>query len=391
MGMENASTSFWSQMYQAGAISSKSFSLCFSRPQAVDVEAGALTLGGSDRRLHQSDMVFAPLQKQGNAFYTVILRKMYLRSGHPRTANATDYQYRLLKVKELALNRGQVIVDSGTTDTYFSRAIQTEFKRAWKELTGKDYTQKGQTMTQEEILAMPSVVLQIAGDEGRNGALRRSAATPVSGLAELIDPDHPHDMIWIIPPTHFFEYDEAKQEYSAGVYINLESGSVLGGNAIMGHDVYFDIGNGVIGIAESDCNYTGLVQSQYNVTLVDPVVDSEASQDFGDVNSASSSGDFGDEGQGEAIEAEKIPEICASFSCRMGVVVGVASLVAALLIVRRSSMSSQIEYTLPGELELQYPELTDSDPDGRYVDSLGRDESLENSFDLDEVPTRTVT
>jgi Eukaryotic aspartyl protease len=388
MGMENASTSFWNQMYQAGVISSKSFSLCFSRPQAVDVEAGALTLGGSDRRLHQSDMVFAPLQKQGNAFYTVVLRKMHLRSGHPRTANATDYQYRLLKVKELALNRGQVIVDSGTTDTYFSRAIQTEFKRAWKELTGKDYTQKGQTMTQEEILDMPSVVLQIAGDEGRNGALRRSATAHVSGLAELIDPDHPHDMIWIIPPTHFFEYDEAKQEYSAGVYINQESGSVLGGNAIMGHDVYFDIGNGVIGIAESDCNYTSLVQSQYNVTLVDTVVDPQASQNPGDNESESSSWDLGNE---EQVDAENILGICASFSCQLGVVAGLVSLVVVAFIVRRSLRSSQIEYALPGELELQDPELRDGDPDGRYVDSPGRDESLENSFDLDEVPTRTVT
>ena len=32
-----------------------------------------------------------------------------------------------------------VIVDLGTTDTYFNRAIANEFKRVWKELVGRNF------------------------------------------------------------------------------------------------------------------------------------------------------------------------------------------------------------------------------------------------------------
>ena len=32
-----------------------------------------------------------------------------------------------------------IIVDLGTTDTYFNREIANEFKRVWKELVGRNF------------------------------------------------------------------------------------------------------------------------------------------------------------------------------------------------------------------------------------------------------------
>jgi hypothetical protein len=57
------------------------------------------------------------------------------------------------------------------------------------------------------------------------------------------------------------EYDAASDKYIARFYVNEKSGSVLGGNAIMGHDVLFDIDNDRIGWAESSCDYTSLITS----------------------------------------------------------------------------------------------------------------------------------
>jgi hypothetical protein len=53
----------------------------------------------------------------------------------------------------------------------------------------------------------------------------------------------------------------------------------------------------------------------------------------------------------------------------MGVMAGMVSLVAASIVCRTFPLL-QIEYALPGELELQDPELTDSEPHSRYVGGM---------------------
>jgi Eukaryotic aspartyl protease len=413
MGLENDGTSFWKQMFKAKAIKSPSFSLCYSRPAAADregTEAGAMTMGGTDDRLHKTDMVFAPLQKQATSFYVVRLRKMYLRDGSggtsakPENVNA---KYRLLNVDEDSLNRGQVIVDSGTTDTYFNNAIKSEFKKAWKEHTGKDYTQNGLKLSAEDFKTMPSVVLQIAGDETRNGALQAASSSPVPGLAGAIDPDHPNDMILVVPPTHYFEYDSETKEYIARFYIDERGGSVLGGNSIMGHDMFFDMKNEIMGVSESDCDYTSLLESHYNVTLLKPLVDPKA--DKGDNatydhlpntvpvdKNGDLAGDGGDGGneEGGGVVEEEFTGACSALSCQMGFLVGVIVMVAvvAMLIVRRSFSSSQIEYALPGEMELQDGVINGSDDHasngkkGGYLDGpeYRNHETVGNSFESDE-------
>jgi hypothetical protein len=270
MGLANDDGSFWKQMYEAKEIESQSFSLCFGGSAAADPEgtkSGTMTMGGTDDRLHKTPMVFAPLQ--GSWFYTVRLRKMYLRDGSgglsvmPENANAT---YRLLNVDEESLNYGGIIVDSGTTDTFFSSVIRSEFTEAWTEFTGMQYTQNGLALTDDDLKAMPSVILQIVGDKTRNLALNSTASFPVAGLAGSIDPDNPDDMILIVPPTHYLEYDDAMNQYIPRIYMDESSGSVLGSNTIMGHDVYFDLDNNIIGVSESDCNYSSLLESHNNVT-----------------------------------------------------------------------------------------------------------------------------
>jgi hypothetical protein len=128
-------------------------------------------------------------------------------------------------------------------------------------LTGKAYSHNPVDLTEEELNALPTILIQIAGDEAYNqGLFKNQDPAKVPGLAKAVDPDHPYDIIWAVPPSHYMEWDTKQNKYIARFYVDESSGSVLGGNAMMGHDVYFNIDEQRIGLAESDCDYTNLIK-----------------------------------------------------------------------------------------------------------------------------------
>jgi hypothetical protein len=80
-------------------------------------ESGAMSLGGTDTRLHDTPLVYTPFESS-NGFYVVHIRKIYLRAGGGGlSALSKDASIRVLQVDvdENTLNMGHVIVDSGTT------------------------------------------------------------------------------------------------------------------------------------------------------------------------------------------------------------------------------------------------------------------------------------
>eukprot|EP00957_Ditylum_brightwellii_P058272 4418430-Ditylum_brightwellii.AAC.1 len=136
MGMDNGNNAFWRQMSSASAVDERQFSLCFSKQPEASKEgtlAGTLTMGGVDPRLHETPMVYAK-NLHATGFYTVRLRNIYLREGGGQTALSEDLlKVRRISISENDLNSGEVIVDSGTTDTYFVSRLATPFKEAWKQ------------------------------------------------------------------------------------------------------------------------------------------------------------------------------------------------------------------------------------------------------------------
>ena len=253
-------------MHDGGKLKKRQFALCYSRQPTSTregTEAGALTFGGPDTRLHTSPMVYSGGKKEGAGFFNVRIRKLYLREGgggDSATSSNPNVQIKALDASEETLNRGRVIVDSGTTDTYFPRSIASDFNKVFKELTGTDYGHDAVDLSPEQLDALPTILLQLAGDEDYNKELYGNDASKTTGLAGTLDPDHPHDVVLAIPPSHYMEYDNSKSKYIARFYTDEGSGTVLGGNAIMGHDVYFDLETSRIGWAESKCDYTELVQ-----------------------------------------------------------------------------------------------------------------------------------
>ena len=262
-------------MYTKKAIPKPEFSLCFWRQDNAErsgTGAGALTFGGVDPRLHMTPMVYANNLK-GGGFYAVHLKAVYLREGGGISAKIDDAsKMHRLDISESSLNRGNVIVDSGTTDSYFTRELASSFGKIWKELTGKTYNHGPVSMTQEEIETLPTIIIVMQGHNGGVGDEVDSDPNTVPGyVGDAFDGEfEPTDVVLAIPGSHYMEFDPDTGKYVNRFYTDEGSGSVLGANAMMGHDIYFDTTNGRIGFAESNCDYNALLQQEGKSISVAP-------------------------------------------------------------------------------------------------------------------------
>ena len=283
MGMCDEKKSFWHQMYRAHKIQEKLFSLCYTRPPSSltsrnGTEAGALTLGGTDKRLHDksSPMVYSttigtssePKQNRNKSgYFDIHIRKLYLRHGSGgESAKTIDESAIVIKLQnaQKVNDNGGVIVDSGTTDTYFSRVIQTTLRKNWKTLASShsnsnsnsngnlnlEFTHDAVELTHEQLLELPTILIQMAGDTEMNQIIVNEFgggdSNKIAGLAGTdFDPEYPLDVIVAVPPTHYMERlhnnnnngSSGSGKYMNRVYDTETDGNVLGANVMMGHDV----------------------------------------------------------------------------------------------------------------------------------------------------------
>jgi len=377
--MDVASAAFWKQMYQAGKIQAEAFSLCFSRKDDAarsGTESGAMSLGGTDDRLHETPMVYSATQ-QSSGFYVVNVRKVYLRHGGGGTsAVSTDPKIPVqqLDISEATLNSGRVIVDSGTTDTYFSRKLAGPFEKAWKEIMGEDYSHSVKKFTEEELNQQPTILFQLSGDEELNKGVLDAKGGSVAGLAGDLDPDHPLDVILAIPPQHFYEYDPDVKGYVSRFYVDEGSGGVLGANSMMGHDVYFDITSFRIGWSESKCDYTELVAKYTDDNWTPPEPDpgriepSDENKDTPSVVIPSDNGD-GPNVKPSGTYDEPGAPFCSTLTCQVGMLVGVVFSITflAVKLIRRSP-AGPIYEVADSELELQPASFSDGGRNSEFRD-----------------------
>jgi hypothetical protein len=275
-GMENSASSLWRQMHAAGMIASKRFALCFTHSQSYVKEgtpAGTMTLGGVDKTMHSSPMVFAehiPL----NDWFSVHIQNMYLQ--HPKnkeeegledgssSGNETggllyrnDHRVLKMDVKSKDLNAGGIIVDSGTTESYLPAAVRLPFTNAFQELMGFEFKpQVTKNGTDYDIMDVyPTILIQlkaamiVADDE-----LMDESSNPIAGLAGTLDLDNPNDVILEIPPDQYMMWSGKSKAYKNRFHMDDASQfGVLGANTMYRHDILFDMDKNRIGIAKSDC------------------------------------------------------------------------------------------------------------------------------------------
>jgi hypothetical protein len=157
------------------------------------------------------------------------------------------------------------------------------FHETYRTVTGRAYdnTKFIQYADLDDLRAHePTILLQLVGDTKANDAVDTAVVNRTiitSGLALDLDPDHALDVIWAVPPEHYFEHiissssddednndhahdgQQQQQEYQSRFFLD-ERGpfSIIGANMLMGHDVLFDMDHRRLGIVESSCNYTAL-------------------------------------------------------------------------------------------------------------------------------------
>lgn len=321
MGMDNRKGAFWMQLrdhYKSngyappsdggeGEFDPAQFSLCYDRqPLSMDlrsgVGSGALTLGGTDPLLHNTDMVYASNVTPIGGWYAVRVKAMFLRTNggtlldppsSTSEGGADGVRYIRVNAKEGVLNgsdspkRG-VILDSGTTDTYLPIQIRRPFQAAWQEALGSDkhYDNNPRVMTAEEVKSLPTIMLVLQGHGPSNGKNKDAVGMASSHGAMFVDNANmstdpkqgggdnggaglesvsKSDVVVAIPPGHYMEESHREPgKYTARVYFTERFGaqSILGSNVLMGHEVLFDNGRGRVGFAESHCDYGRYVEER---------------------------------------------------------------------------------------------------------------------------------
>jgi hypothetical protein len=279
MGMDSRAEAFWNQMHKAGKMGNdRQFSMCFSRSPTAEragTEAGALTLGGVDERFDTSPMVYTPNASGGRTgFFTVKLRRVWMRdgsAGESAKSSKTNPNegIKALEVSSTVLNTGGIIVDSGTTDTYWNRGISSAFSKLFAELAGRQHSNSAWSLTHEELMALPTILFQLESSAIANGDLGDNLDFyHTTGLAGSLDTEHPYDVLLAFPPSHYMEYDPDTDKYTSRFYPTENRGSVIGANAMMGHNILFDSDKDRIGWAESNCDYTQMVnENGYNFDI----------------------------------------------------------------------------------------------------------------------------
>lgn len=209
-------------MYRQKIISSPSFSLCFSRAEEAEKKgtiAGALTMGGTDTRLHIEPMVYAHGFNTKGVMHGVSIRKVYImESGQYDASQATPKNTKEVGISTSFLNSGSVIVDSGTTDTYMTRNLKSPFERVFKQVVGFAYNENGMYLSDEQVSKLPTIIIQLNGRVEENEKMGRN----IAGLAGVLDEENPYDILIAIPPAHYVEYDTDHKKY-VGRYVCLFS------------------------------------------------------------------------------------------------------------------------------------------------------------------------
>jgi Eukaryotic aspartyl protease len=286
MGLYNSDASFWYQMYKQKKIEQQAFSLCFSEPGRVDrkgTPAGAMVLGGTDTRLHKTRMVYAQ-QSNDRGKFALHLEKVYLLE--PRTGEKTEVQpqmeqYHKVQIFEEDLNnRGPVILDSGTTATYLTQQLQRHFVEVFNSMVPEDVMvldpdESFYELTLEQVKQLPTIVLQMKGwiPDGEEEAEVPSVTSLPGIVGADLDANHAgKSIVLAMPPSSYLTRAEDDDEIDATdpgkafrhmftFYLTTKSGAggVIGSNFMRGYDILFDIDNSRIGFAESDCEYSTLV------------------------------------------------------------------------------------------------------------------------------------
>ncbi|KAL4127948.1 hypothetical protein PRIC2_006944 [Phytophthora ramorum] len=214
MGLGRHRSTVMSYMLSAGRITQNLFTLCFAG------DGGELVFGGVDYSHHTSNVGYTPLLDDKSAYYPVHVKDIRL--------NGVS-----LGIDAGTINSGRgIIVDSGTTDTFFDAKGQRSFLNAFKNAAGgRAYNEKSMKLTTDELASLPTISIILSGMKG----------------------DGTDDIQLDVPASQYLTPSDDDGSYYGNFHFSERSGGVLGASTMVGFDVIFDAENKRVGFAESDC------------------------------------------------------------------------------------------------------------------------------------------
>lgn len=233
MGMGRHQTTIMAHMLNAKRIERNIFSLCFG------VAGGNFVLGGVDYSRHSTDVSYSPLLGDRTGWYPVHVKDIQVAGSS-------------LGVDAASLNTGKgVIVDSGTTDTFFVSGASRAFDSAFSRAAGVDYSTTKMKLSRQTFAALPNITIILSGMKG----------------------DGTDDVELEIPPQKYLTpLDNVGTYYYGNIHFSERSGGgltslfpmlatlvltvclvVIGASVMIGYDVVFDVDNNRVGFAEASC------------------------------------------------------------------------------------------------------------------------------------------
>lgn len=214
MGLSHDTNSIIDRLYQSGKLEHNIFSLCFSR------NGGQMFIGGFNDSIHNGNIEYVPYIND-TGYYQVHIVDILINE-------------RSIAMPESLINRGTkgVIVDSGTTDSYFPEEIGESFQRLFLKITGFEYglINKNNQLNDDDFKNLPNIQFKIKGF-------------------------HNNIVTLTIPPTNYMSFYR-KSGYVPTIHFKSSTGGIIGANMMMNHNYVFDKENQRIGITSANCSNT---------------------------------------------------------------------------------------------------------------------------------------
>lgn len=215
MGMAAREESIPFILFNNNITSSKVFALCFRN------NGGVMTLGGVDTSIHDSPISYIKLSINSKGFYVVKLREVLFRDPTNNVTTSLD------QTQSMFTDLKTVIIDSGTTDTYFPTISKETFTKLFLKITGLHYSPGVSVFkAKDRMHLLPSIIYRFEDPNGH-----------------FIDVER--------PPSSYVE--TTNDGFLAfRIYIH-SNGAVLGANWMNNLNIIFDVDRNHIGLADSKC------------------------------------------------------------------------------------------------------------------------------------------
>jgi len=291
LGMGNSDGSFSQKMAEEGIIGHNMYALCFSQSSETHIEngivSGMMTLGGIDPRVNNSPMRYAletrRSRKNDLSESFVVNPRNYFLFVDEYTRQISSYGNKVsanesknfvagdAKMFKHEIGEEGLIWDSLYPYTMFPKFMKKTMGTQFFKMTGQklDNNKPIKGLTWKDIDLLPTILIQLRAFESTQDESTDPLQEP--GFVGTLDPDFPNDVLLAIKPRAYMEHNGALKTFTPRIYFSSGSTGRLGKNAMIDHNILYDIEHGRVGIAESFCSYQDLAGDKEENLQIDQV------------------------------------------------------------------------------------------------------------------------